>query len=152
MLGATDKHVTITMNLAFLLKQKLKGTPCRTYLSDMKVNIEKADSFFYPDVLVTCEQQDRGNELYKQHPVFIAEVLSPSTEAFDRGDKFSAYRQLESLKTYWLIKTHTQHIDSFTRTENNDWLMRSYSKSDETVSIPALDVEFLLNELYEDID
>ena len=104
MVGATDAHVTITMNLGFLLKQSLKSSPCRVYISDMKVNVEKADAFFYPDVMVTCGAKDRDNSLFKQHPVFIAEVLSPSTEAFDRGQIFSAYRQLESLKSYWLIR------------------------------------------------
>jgi len=87
--GASDAHVTIAMSLAFLLKQALKGSPCRAYISDMKVNVEKANAFFYPDVVVTCDPKDRDNPLFKQHPVFIAEVLSPSTEAF-AGAKNSA--------------------------------------------------------------
>jgi len=150
MTGATDNHVTIAGNLALLLKQKLKGTPFRTYISDMKVRVEKADSFFYPDILVSCDDQDRQNSLYKQNPIFIAEVLSPSTEAFDRGKKFTAYRQLDSLQSYWLIDASAPHIDSYTRTENNDWLLHSYNQTDETVKIAALGIEFLLQELYED--
>lgn len=152
MAGARDAHVTIAGNLFFLLKQQLKGSPCRTYMADMKVRVEKADAFFYPDVLVICNPSDKQSDLYKQHPVFIAEVLSPSTEAFDRGDKFSAYRQLDSLQTYWLINTNSQQIDSYTRTENNDWLLHSYSQSDETVKVPNLNVEFLLSDLYEDVE
>ncbi len=150
MVGATDAHVTIAMNLAYLLRQKLKGTPCRAYISDMKVNVEKANAFFYPDILVTCDNKDRQNSLYKQQPLFIGEVLSSSTEAFDRGKKFTAYRQLDSLQSYWLIDTNALHIDSYTRTENNDWLLHSYSHADETVKIAALNLEFLLQELYED--
>ena len=77
-------------------------------------------------------------------------MLSPSTEAFDRGRKFTAYRQLDSLQSYWLIDTSALHIDSYTRTENNDWLLHSYTQADETVKMAALDIEFLLQELYED--
>jgi Uma2 family endonuclease len=151
MVGATDNHVTIAMNLALLLKQHLKNTPCRTYISDMKVRVEKADAFFYPDVMVSCSPKDQANTLYKQHPVFIAEVLSPSTEAFDRGNKFNAYRQLDSLQTYWLIDTNTMRIDSFTRAQNDDWLFHSYTLANETVEIKGLEVKILLQEIYEDI-
>ncbi len=153
MVGATDNHVTIALNLAARLKQHLKGTPCRTYISDMKLRVEKADAFFYPDVMVTCDSKDQTNTLYKQHPIFIAEVLSPSTEAFDRGNKFNAYRQLDSLQTFWLIDTNANamRIDSFTRAQNDDWLLHSYTQADETVAIKGLEVECLLQELYEEI-
>jgi Uma2 family endonuclease len=148
--GATDNHVTIALNLALLLKQHLRNTPCRTYISDMKVQVEKADAYFYPDVMVTCNPKDQANTLYKQHPLFIAEVLSPSTEAFDRGNKFNAYRQLDSLQTYWLIETLTMRVDSFTRTQNDDWLLHSYTQADEPVEIKEIEVKCLLKELYED--
>jgi len=151
MVGATDAHVTIAMNLGFLLKQSLKDTPCRTYISDMKVNIEKANAFFYPDVLVTCNAKDRDSALFKQHPVFIAEVLSPSTEAFDRGQKFSAYRQLESLQTYWLIDSGTMSVDCFNRRDNNEWLLHGYENAAEIVRMPALDLEWPLQSLYEEV-
>jgi Uma2 family endonuclease len=150
MVGATDNHVTIAGNLFVLLKQHLKDSPCRTYISDMKVRVEKADAYFYPDVMVTCNPKDQANTLYKQHPVFIAEVLSLSTEAFDRGNKFNAYRQLDSLQTYWLIDTQAMRVDSFTRTENDDWLLHSYTKADELVEIKGIEVQCLLKELYVD--
>jgi len=151
MVGATDAHVTIAGNLFALLKQSLKGTPCRAYISDMKVNVEKANAFFYPDVLVTCNAEDRDNTLFKQHPVFIAEVLSPSTEAFDRGQKFSAYRQLDSLQTYWLIDSRKMSVDCFNRTDNNEWLLHGYENAEEIVRIPWLDLEWPLQSLYEEV-
>ena len=150
MAGATDNHVTIAGNLFVLLKQHLKNTPCRTYISDMKVQVEKADAYFYPDVMVTCNPKDQANTLYKQHPLFIAEVLSPSTEAFDRGNKFNAYRQLDSLQTYWLIDAEAMRVDSFTRAQNDDWLLHSYIQTDEMVEIKGIEVKCLLKELYED--
>jgi Uma2 family endonuclease len=83
--------------------------------------------------------------------LFIAEVLSPSTEAFDRGNKFNAYRQLDSLQAYWLIDPLAMRVDSFTRTQNDDWLLHSYAKADEMIEIKAIEVRCLLKELYEDI-
>ena len=85
----------------------------------------------------------------KNSPFLSFEVLSPSTEAFDRGNKFNAYRQLDSLQTYWLIDTLTMRIDSFTRTENDDWLLHSYTQADEIVEIKGLEVPCLLKGLYE---
>ncbi|MEM9510531.1 MAG: Uma2 family endonuclease, partial [Cyanobacteria bacterium P01_E01_bin.35] len=100
--GATDTHVTIALNLAVLLRNHLRNSDCRVYISDMKVKIETKNRFFYPDVMVTCEPQDRENTTYKQFPRLIIEVLSDSTEAFDRGDKFADYQSLSSLQEYVL--------------------------------------------------
>lgn len=151
MVGASDTHISIAMNLAFLLKQALKNTPCRVYISDMKVNVAKANAFFYPDVLVTCDQKDKNNRLYKQHPIFIAEVLSPSTEAFDRGAKFAAYRQLESLQSYWLIDSKTQSIDCFERTADQGWLLHSFAADMDELPLSALDLRLALSAIYEDV-
>lgn len=151
MVGASDAHVTIALNLAAALKEKLKGSPCRTYISDMKVSVEQADAFFYPDVFVTCDARDKKNDLYKEHPLFIAEVLSPSTEAFDRGRKFSIYRQLESLLDYWLIDIEKRFIDSFERLDNGDWVLRSYSERDESAVIRSLDIKLPVAAIYDEV-
>lgn len=151
MVGASDAHVSISMNLAFLLKQALKQSPCRPYISDMKVNVAAANAFFYPDVLVTCHPKDRENRLFKQYPVFIAEVLSPSTEAFDRGAKFAAYRQLDSLQSYWLIDSRTQAIDCFRRTADNAWLLHSYTSPSDKLALPELDLALDFAEIYADV-
>ncbi|OAH96119.1 Uma2 family endonuclease [Methylomonas methanica] len=150
MVGASDAHVSIAMNLAFLLKQALKDTPCRAYISDMKVNVAKANAFFYPDVLVTCEAKDRDNRLFKQHPLFIAEVLSPSTEGFDRGAKFAAYRQLDSLQHYWLIDSQSQAIDCFERTAQG-WLLHSFTQASDRLPLPNLDIQLDLSAIYVDV-
>ena len=113
MAGATDTHVTIAGNIFALLLSHVRGSGCRVYISDMKVRIESKNYFFYPDVMVTCEKKDRENPTYKQFPCLIIEVLSDSTEAFDRGgcfrsgsisnhgvdrgDKFADYQSLETL-------------------------------------------------------
>ena len=94
MAGAEDRHVTVSMNLAFALRQHLAGSPCRTYMSDMRLHVTVANSYFYPDVLVTCSALDLASAMVKTEPKLIAEVLSPSTGAYDRGLKFSHYRRL----------------------------------------------------------
>lgn len=83
--------------------------------------------------------------------MFIAEVLSPSTEAFDRGQKFSVYRQLESLQAYWLIDSRKMSVDCYIRTNNNEWLLHGYEDADEVIRIPFLNLEFPLQALYEEV-
>ena len=100
--------------------------------------------------MVTYDHRDDDSNLYKQHPRFVAEVLSPSTEAFDRGRKFSACRQLDSLQTYWLIDSEKMPVESFTRTENNEWLLQSYNNPDYTFAIASLINECKLQQLYGD--
>lgn len=150
MAGASDDHVTIAGNLFVQLKQKLKGSPCRSYISDMKVRVERANAFFYPDVFVTCEQKDQQNTFYKEHPIFIAEVLSPSTEAYDRGDKFKFYRQLDSLQEYWLIDAQKMSVDCFTRQNNKAWMLHNYSLPQQQPLIQSLEIEISINEIYID--
>lgn len=151
MVGASDKHVTIAGNLFFLLKQHLKDSHCRPYISDMKVNIKQAEAFFYPDVLVTCDPRDRKNDYYKEHPIFIAEVLSPSTEAFDRGDKFKYYRLLPDFKEYWLIDAQKMSVDCFVRMNEAEWALHSYDEAQSNIPIAALDGKFAIHDLYSDV-
>jgi Uma2 family endonuclease len=92
MAGASDTHVTIALNLAALLRSHVRGSGCRVYIADMKARIEARDRFYYPDVMVTCDPRDQATATYKRFPKLVVEVLSDSTEAFDRGDKFTDYR------------------------------------------------------------
>ena len=149
MAGASDNHVTIAMNLAILLRQQLKGSACRSYISDMKVKVEAANAFFYPDVFVTCEQADKEQDYYKERPIFITEVLSPSTEAYDRGDKFKYYQQLPSLQEYWLIDAQKMSVDCFTRQKECSWILHSYSSPNGQAEIASLEFKIRLSELYE---
>ena len=100
MAGAEDRHVTVTGNVYMALRQHLRGTPCRTFMADMKVQAHADSSYFYPDVLVTCSAADADSRQIKREPRLIVEVLSPSTEAYDRGEKFLRYRQIPSLTEY----------------------------------------------------
>jgi len=150
MAGATDSHVTVALNFASLLRNTLRGTGCRVYISDMKAQIEALNRFFYPDVMVTCDARDRETPLFKRYPCLIAEVLSPSTEAFDRGDKFADYQQIETLQEYVLISTTRQRVDRFYRNLDEAWMFRSYMPG-QRVSFSSINFEMSLDVLYEDV-
>jgi Uma2 family endonuclease len=107
--SARREHVITSLNIASLLKRHLRGTPCQTYISDMKLRIEQVDAYFFPDVMVSCSAQDQQAEQFLTSPILIVEVLSDSTEAFDRGEKFAAYRQLPSLKEYLLVDINSRY-------------------------------------------
>jgi Uma2 family endonuclease len=100
--GASEAHVTAALNLAMTLRQHLADTPCRTFITDMKLQVQAADAYFYPDVMLTCSAADAASPNLKREPVLLAEVLSPGTTAYDRGDKFAAYRRIASLREYLL--------------------------------------------------
>ena len=102
MAGGEDRNNTVALNLVVALRQHLHGSACRVYASDMKLRVEAVDSFFYPDLMVTCSPADAADRLIKHEPVLVIEVLSPGTAAFDRGEKFASYRQLPSpAQTRW---------------------------------------------------
>lgn len=123
MTGARDAHVTVSLNIAALFKSHLRGTPCRTYIADMKVKAEESDAYFYPDVFITCEPRDKTNEYHKSHPVLIVEVLSPSTADYDRGDKFAAYRKITSLQEYVLLDPSTGSVDLYRKNAEGLWVL-----------------------------
>ena len=131
MAGAEDRHVTVSMNIAFALRQHLSGSPCRTYMSDMRLHIDAANSYFYPDVLVTCSATDLASPLVKSEPKLIVEVLSPSTAAFDRGLKFSHYRSLASLEEYALIDLDTRATDCYRKGPDGLWVLHPFARGED---------------------
>ncbi len=152
MAGATDTHVTIAGNIFALLLSHLRGSGCRVFISDMKVKIEAKNRFFYPDVMVTCETQDRENSTYKQFPCLIIEVLSDSTEAFDRGDKFADYQSLSSLQEYVLINSRKARIECFRRTPEGLWLLQFYELVDNQFELTTVEFSAKIAEVYEQVE
>jgi Uma2 family endonuclease len=151
MAGASDTHVTIALNLATMLRSHVRGTGCRVYISDMKARIETRNCFYYPDILVTCDARDQETPTYKRFPRLIVEVLSDSTEAFDRGDKFIDYQTLDSLEEYVLVNTRQQRVESFRRNEARLWVLQSYTPEQTTFQLTSLQFTGNLSDLYEDV-
>lgn len=111
MSGASKAHGIISLNIASRLRSHLRGTPCRTWMADMKVHVDSARAYYYPDVVVTCSSADLGPDApknYLQDPQVIIEVLSTSTEKVDRREKWQNYRQLPDLQEYVLIDQDRQ--------------------------------------------
>lgn len=123
MAGAGEAHVTVALNIAMALRRHLAGTPCRSFITGMKLRVEAADAFFYPDVMVTCSAADAGEPLVKREPVLVVEVLSPATAAYDRGDKFAIYRKLPSLREYLLVDTDSRRCDLFRKSDDGLWVL-----------------------------
>ncbi len=150
MVGATDAHVTITMNLAVLLHAHVRGRPYRIYMADMKLRVDTADAFFYPDLLVTCASEDHSSPRFKRQPTLLVEVLSATTAAFDRGQKFAIYRQLPSLREYVLIEQDRMSVECFRRDEQDRWVLQAYDPGDR-VELSSLDFSAAVETLYEDV-
>ena len=150
MAGAEDRHVTVAMNLAFALRQHLAGSPCRTFMSDMRLHVAAANSYFYPDVLVTCSALDVTSPLVKTEPKLIAEVLSPGTAAYDRGLKFSHYRSLASLQEYVLIDLDTRSTDCFRKRDDGLWVLHPFARG-EPVSLASVALELTAAQLFAEV-
>lgn len=151
MVGARREHVTVALNIAALLKDHLRGGPCRAYISDMKVKVERANAFFYPDVMVTCDARDHQSETFMSHPTLIVEVLSDSTAAFDRGDKFAAYRQIPALKEYVLVDPVSRRADCFRRDATGHWVLHDF-KAEETLELASVSFTVAMTALFENVE
>lgn len=151
MVGARDAHVTVSLNVASLLKAHLRGGPCRVYISDMKLQVDAANAYFYPDVFVTCDARDRSDETCKRYPSLIVEVLSDSTAGYDRGEKFAIYRTIAGLKEYVVIDAARFSVDCFRRDEAGHWVLYSFSAGD-TVEFQSVAFQVPLAALFEDLE
>ena len=150
MAGARDAHVTVAGNVFALLRAHNRNTPCRTYIADMKLEVAAAEAFFYPDVFVTCDPRDLASENWKSHARLVVEVLSASTEAFDRGRKFQCYRLLDSLQEYVLIDIGARVVEVFRRDPSGHWVLWPYA-GEAVAEFASLDFRAPLADVFEDV-
>lgn len=150
MTGGTLPHNDIALNLASALKSHLRGGSCRVNMADGKVAVSENGPFYYPDVVVSCDERDRQAIKFLQHPCLIVEVLSPSTEAYDRGAKFRQYRRMPTLQEYVLIDAEKISLDCFQLNEKGLWELHSYEEGDE-VYLHTVDFRFPISLVYEDV-
>ena len=148
MAGTTKAHNTISLNLAILLREKLKDSDCQTFMADIKVNVSNQKRFFYPDIVVTCDDNDDVNAYDVKFPKIIVEVLSESTEKFDRGKKFQYYRTIPSLQEYILVSSQEYLIECFRRTKNDLWTLETYEGLNTILRIESLAIDAPLSEIY----
>ena len=154
MAGASENHNVIVVNLSGELRQALRGRPCRHYVTDLRVRIGEAGRFTYPDAVVVCGDREflPGASLDTLlNPTVIVEVLSPSTEAHDRGRKFDFYREIASLRAYVLVSQSEPRVGLFER-ENGMWRISAASGLGADLRIETLGITLALAELYLDVD
>ena len=157
MTGGTIPHNQVAVNLVALIQPHLRGKGCKTLSSDAKVGITEQGPFHYPDVSVTCDDRDRNAREYIRYPCLIVEVLSSTTEAFDRGKKFKHYRRIETLREYVLIDPESLSVECYRLNENNRWELFYYtceleSSEDCQVQLTSINLEFPIHLLYEDLE
>ncbi|MGD1901914.1 MAG: Uma2 family endonuclease [Geitlerinemataceae cyanobacterium] len=149
MAGGSDTHSQIGIKLLGLIDNHLDDTPCRVY-NEVKVT-HNDEFFYYPDAFVTCDPRDREDRYIKRHPKLIAEVLSKSTEKFDRTDKFTNYQKLDNLEEYVLIEQDAQRVECRRRNADNIWETTVYETGDR-VTLTSLNLEFDIARLYRGLD
>ena len=147
--GGTLDHATIGANIISILRRSLRGSPCRVFTSDARVRLSRT-RYVYPDASVSCDEQDRGRNDNVQSPRLVVEVLSPSTEGYDRGQKFGFYRDSPTIQEYLLIDAQRPMLEVYRREKHDLWILRAY-RMDEEVELSNLGVFFAVREVYEDV-
>ena len=151
MTGAKKPHIVIGSNLVRLLGNHLLNTPCLVLSSDIKVRLQEANCYYYPDVAVTCDERDTGStEDFILYPSLIIEVLSPSTAAFDRGNKFADYQTSPSLQEYVLITQSEIKIECFRLNAEGNWVSQTYRQGDE-LELMSIDFRCPIAQVYQKV-
>ena len=154
MTGASVEHNAIVANIVSELRTQMKGRPCHVYANDLKVRIRTADAGKYPDLIALCgehEFQD-GRRDVVLNPSLIVEVLSDSTEAYDRGNKFAIYRQIPSLREYLLVSQHRVLVELYSRGDDGRWTLSDYFALTDSVPLASVGCTLALAEVYDKVE
>jgi len=149
MAGAGEAHNLIAGNVFAKLREFMRGGPCRVFISDMKLHVKTWKAYYYPDVMVTCDPADSQSH-FKEQPVLVVEVLSPSTESTDRREKMLAYRTLSSLREYVLIAADKRQVEIYRRDERDEWQL-AVTRDGESLLLESVACRLTPDEIYEDV-
>jgi Uma2 family endonuclease len=152
--GSSEAHNLILTNILMSLGMQLRKRPCKVYPSDMRLKIPKTGLYTYPDVSIVCglPQFDDSKQDTLLNPIIVIEILSPSTERYDRGKKFQNYRTIATLQEYVLVSQDEYHIEHYTNQNNGNWLLITYDGRDTTVTLKTVDCTLLLDDVYDKVD
>lgn len=154
MAGASEAHNTIALNLAALLHRQLRGSACRAYPSDMRLRVEATGLYTYPDFSIVCGGARFTVEARRDtlvNPTALIEILSSSTETYDRGTKFQHYRTIPTLREYVLVAQYSHRIERFVRQTDGEWLLSEAVGRDGTLQLAAVPVELVIADVYEEV-
>ncbi len=154
MSGASRQHNRITVNLAAMLHSEFEKRKCEVYIADMRVKIPHTGLYTYPDCVITCESPQFEDEVLDTllNPQVVIEVLSDSTEKYDRGKKFEHYRRIPSLKEYVLISQDHPHIERFVLNEAGHWVLSDATGLEATLELPTVECRLPLAEVYAKVE
>jgi Uma2 family endonuclease len=153
MSGASFAHNFLTMNTANQLYNQLIGGECQVATSDMRVKVTQIDSYFYPDVVVVCGEPRAEDDTFDTllNPTVVVEVLSPSTEVYDKGEKFEHYQQIASLKEYVLISQDKIRVEHYRRQET-EWLQTEFQGLEDVLYLLSIGCELRLQDIYRRVE
>ncbi len=151
MTGASFNHNLIAVNITSALHGALREFPCYVLASDMKIQVEKAEHYVYPDVSIICDaiEFSRERDDVITNPIVLFEVLSDSTKDYDRGSKFMAYRSITSLKDYILVDQYSRHVEHFQKNDAGQWVLDEYNSQSDAFIIKSVGVELSLKTIYD---
>ncbi len=154
MAGASERHISIVANITASFVGQLKGRPCKVYPSDMRVRVAVTGLYTYPDIVVLCgvPRFDDKNKDTLLNPTVIFEILSKSTESYDRGAKFENYRTLESLTDYVLVSQDKPLVEHFARQPEDKWLLSTYRGLDVVATLASIACDLPLAEIYDKVE
>ena len=150
MVGGRRRHGRVISNLVRRLGNQLDGSPCQVFSESMKVQIGD-DTILYPDVFVTCDKADLSTEMIFRSPTLVIEVLSPSTQAYNRSQKFALYRRLASLQEYILIDPETRRVEGFRRNAADQWVLYDMSQ-DEAMACASIACSVPMAQIFDGMD
>lgn len=152
MVGASEPHNLIVTNIVGELSVQLRGRQCRVYANDMRVDVRETGLYAYPDVVALRGEPVLADEQENlRNPAVIIEVLSKSTEAYDRGKKFMKYRRIESLLEYVLIAQDQSHVEQYVRQINGGWLLSEATVLDDEIHLSSIDCRLRLSVIYDKV-
>ena len=150
MTGASHAHNRLSVNLTVAIAPRLRGSPCEVFASDMRVKVADTGLYTYPDIVVVCGEPEFEDAHVDTllNPAVIVEILSPSTEAYDRGEKFARYRRLQSLRAYILVSQVRVRVEQFVR-QGDEWLLSACDDAEGEVTVAPIGVTLRMREVYE---
>ena len=154
MAGASYAHNRLSTNIAANLHLALRNKPCVVLGSDMRVKIAEVNAYFYPDVVIVCGQPQFEDEQEDTllNPTVVIEVLSPSTEAFDRGEKFAAYQRIPTLREYLLVAQDRMQVEQYVRQPGGEWQRTEYTDLAQKVHLPSVGIDVPVELIYEGVN
>jgi Uma2 family endonuclease len=152
MAGTTKKHNETVQNITFLLRQQLKGKGCSVYSENIRTQIFENSKYVYPDVVISCSEQDRKNQLLIKEPILVVEVLSEGIEEYDGGNKLLYYTRLASIRHYLLVSQESVAVMYYRRMENENWELAIYTQMSDTIQLADLELIIKVSDIYENIE